>query len=58
MSSKELLLADQGSNPKAGKVDVLFVGDKLAPANGVIFGLALTIPLWAILGGMVWVLRR
>jgi len=58
MSSKELLLAEQGSTPPPGTVDASLLGNKLAPAKGVIIGLALTLPFWAALGGIAWMLRR
>lgn len=59
MSAKELLLANRDSSPPPpGKADVPLLGDKLAPAKGVIVGLALMLPFWAILGGIAWVLRR
>lgn len=29
-------------------------GDALAPAKGIAVGLALSVPLWAVIGGVVW----
>ncbi len=58
VSSREFPLAKRRSAPPRGKVDAPLLGDKLAPARGIIVGLALTLPFWAILGGIAWVLRR
>lgn len=30
------------------------IGDALAPAQGIAVGLALSVPLWAAIGGIVW----
>lgn len=58
MNSKEPLLAKRFSVPPPGEAVCPPMGDKLAPAKGVVFGLAVCLPLWTILCGIAWVLRH
>jgi len=34
------------------------LNDQLAPARGIAFGLALSVPLWAVIAGAVWAVLR
>jgi hypothetical protein len=40
-----------------GQVDAPPLGYDLGPARGLVSGALLSVPLWAIIGGVVWVLR-
>ncbi len=44
--------------PLLGDADIPFSGDDLAPAKGVIFAVALSLPLWAGIAGVVWAVSR
>lgn len=44
--------------PALGKVDTQFVEDNLAPVKGIVFAVALSVPLWAGIGALVWVAIR
>jgi len=41
-----------------GQVDAPPLGYDLGPARGLVFGLVLSVPLWAIIGGVVWAVLR
>ena len=58
MNAEEILLAERTSIPLPGKAVYPPVVDKLAPARGIVFGLAVCLPLWAIICGIAWMLRR
>ena len=38
----------------SGTTDELPFEDALAPAKGIAVGLALSVPLWAVIGGIAW----
>ncbi len=38
----------------SGATDELPFEDALAPAKGIAIGLGLSVPLWAVIGGIVW----
>lgn len=40
------------------KTGILSLDDDLAPMRGIIFGVVLSIPLWAGIAGAVWVVLR
>ena len=44
--------------PPSGELDTPPLGDDLMPARGIIFGLALSVPLWAGIAGVVWAVLR
>ncbi len=44
--------------PPFGELDTPPLGDDLAPVRGIIFGLALSVPLWAGIAGVVWAVLR
>ena len=41
-----------------GEVDAQFVEDNLAPVKGILFAVALSVPLWAGISVLVWVAVR
>jgi len=44
--------------PLLGDADMPLSDDDLAPARGVIFAVALSLPLWAGISGIVWAVSR
>ena len=41
-----------------GEVDLPPLEDEMAPATGIMFGLALSIPIWAAIAGTIWAVLR
>ncbi len=44
--------------PIPGETDISPLGDDLAPMRGIMFGVVLSAPLWAVIAGVVWVVLR
>ncbi len=44
--------------PPPCEMETLLFNDQLVPARGIIFGLVLSVPLWAIIAGAMWVVLR
>jgi hypothetical protein len=56
MGSKEPLETEkQICSPQSGEADTFPPSDDLAAIKGIVFTSALSIPLWAILGAIAWV---
>ena len=41
-----------------GDVEALPLSDDLMPIRGVMFSLALSVPLWTVIAGVIWVMLR
>jgi len=46
------------SAPLLGEMNVPSYDDDLAPARGIGIGLVLSVPVWAIISGLVWAIFR
>jgi hypothetical protein len=49
-----LRTSEIGDAAASGTADGLLFDDGLAPAKGIAVGLLLSVPLWAVIGGIVW----
>ncbi len=52
-----LRTAEIEADAASGALDELPFEDALAPAKGIVVGLLLSVPVWAVIGGIVWAMR-